>query len=59
MILVNLLPPAQRAVAVELRLPGASDGRDGFAVWAGPCCEACGLPALLHGERCDDDEERR
>lgn len=25
----------------------------GFAPWSGPCCSACGLPAVLHAEERD------
>ena len=34
--------------------PLAAVLRRGFAEWVGPSCPECGLPTLLHGERCDD-----
>lgn len=27
--------------------PRSDAGAGGFAAWTGPCCEGCGLPALL------------
>lgn len=30
--------------------------RRAFAAWAGPTCPTCNLPAVLHGECCDEDE---
>ena len=32
--------------------------RAAFAAWLGPACRRCGLPALLHGECCEDGDER-
>lgn len=33
--------------------------RRAFAAWAGPTCPTCNLPAVLHGECCDDGDDKR
>ena len=30
--------------------------RRAFAEWTGPCCTECGLPTLVHGERCEGED---
>jgi hypothetical protein len=38
--------------------PLAAVLRRAFASWAGPSCPTCNMPAVLHGARCDDSDER-